>query len=321
MAPLRLYGKSLGWWKDINGISRHFFNGNYQNENTCTCANDGICLDPSQKCNCDANENTWTSDIGYITNVDMLPISSFHYGPLEEGLLGKKANFTIGSLECTGSTSEFVLRKEISGLKSELSRIDNSVSDLSDEINNSVSDLNNNVDESISVLSRKIDTSVSDLTTKIDDSASDISVKFDNLVSNLPTKISAHIEDKTVYFQATIDRNGSILGKIKFDRANPNIGGGMDAANGVFTAPQNGYYHFTFSGQSSGEGNQDLYIHVVKNDQKIFEILEGNRGMGNIVTHTWIKYLNTGDELYLKVVQHKLYSDSTIHTHFSGFLL
>lgn len=55
MAPLELYGESLGSWKDVNGISRHFFTGNYLTGHKCTCADENNCLDPRLKCNCDAN--------------------------------------------------------------------------------------------------------------------------------------------------------------------------------------------------------------------------------------------------------------------------
>ena len=45
----------------------------------------------------------------------------------------------------------------------------------------------------------------------------------------------------------------------------------MHAASGTFTAPQGGVYFFTISAVSNGS-SKDLYIDVIKNGNKEFDI-------------------------------------------------
>ncbi len=121
LAPLQFEDTQFGWWLDKSGKNskyeyvnsvvisqylgdqQYFFNGNHVGEHICACGEDSSCLDTggvTHKCNCDANKPDWTSDDGIITAKDLLPVTSFNYGPLEFDI--EQANFTIGRLKCSG---------------------------------------------------------------------------------------------------------------------------------------------------------------------------------------------------------------------------
>ena len=105
LAPLRSESIDHGYWQDQNGDNQIFYNGNHPGEHICSCGDTNSCVDSTigLQCNCDSNNPTWDSDVGYITSKDLLPIAAFNYGPLEFEI--EKANVTIGRLTCSGMTS------------------------------------------------------------------------------------------------------------------------------------------------------------------------------------------------------------------------
>ena len=103
LAPLRLDDIDQGFWKDKNGDDQVFFHGNHPGEHLCQCGEDHSCVDSGLDlmCNCDSKSPTWYNDVGRITAKELLPIASFHYGPLIFDL--ERANFTLGRLTCSGN--------------------------------------------------------------------------------------------------------------------------------------------------------------------------------------------------------------------------
>ena len=99
-AALELNDLSLGAWIDRHGRSHHFFDGSNPEEHTCKCGTEENCISSHLKCNCNAKRPEWMQDVGTITCMDLLPIKSFTYGPLELDL--EQAKVTIGSLKCKG---------------------------------------------------------------------------------------------------------------------------------------------------------------------------------------------------------------------------
>ena len=61
---------------------------------------EGNCINEKLLCNCDSKTPTWLNDTGLITNKNLLPITSFNYGPLKYDI--EEANVQIGKLKCSG---------------------------------------------------------------------------------------------------------------------------------------------------------------------------------------------------------------------------
>ena len=105
MAPLNDQDVNFGWWTDKTYKPQYFFHGNYENQHICQCGEQNDCVDsaiPDLRCNCDSQDPTWRTDEGTITAKDILPITSFAYGPLSFEI--ERANVTIGRLKCSGKS-------------------------------------------------------------------------------------------------------------------------------------------------------------------------------------------------------------------------
>ena len=77
LAPLKYNGVHHGWWKDRLGNPQH-----------------------CDECQCNSKRPEWMEDEIGTQDLDMLPMKSFVYGPLEYDM--EKANVSIGRLSCFG---------------------------------------------------------------------------------------------------------------------------------------------------------------------------------------------------------------------------
>ncbi|XP_071135034.1 uncharacterized protein [Mytilus edulis] len=105
----------------------------------------------------------------------------------------------------------------------------------------------------------------------------------------------------------------------KFDNVWTNIGNGYNPSTGVFTAPLPGVYHFSVVGLSVN--NKDLYLRLVhNNDFTSQNLVSGDgvkTGMIDVVFH-----LQRRDTVSVRGYSgHKMYSDSTFHGTYSGYLI
>ena len=56
------------------------------------------CINPKNVCNCDNNGPVWTSDEGYITDKDVLPVTKLKFG--DNGDESEMGFHTLEALEC-----------------------------------------------------------------------------------------------------------------------------------------------------------------------------------------------------------------------------
>ncbi|XP_076823445.1 neurexin-4-like [Clavelina lepadiformis] len=88
-------------WISRDGTQMRYWGGaTSQRNDYCACGETGNCVDPSQKCNCDRNTAPETSDEGYLTDKDALPVTGLFFGDTDDS-----AEFgwhTLGPLICTG---------------------------------------------------------------------------------------------------------------------------------------------------------------------------------------------------------------------------
>lgn len=80
---LNNYGRRSYWsWQSFNG--RDYYNwGGSNRPKYCACGIKGTCKNRRQKCNCDSNGGRGeTSDEGYLTNKNLLPVTNMRFGDL-----------------------------------------------------------------------------------------------------------------------------------------------------------------------------------------------------------------------------------------------
>ena len=99
-APLEINEVSLASWIGRDRQQHQFFDGSNPEDQTCKCGTEENCIYAHLSCNCNAKKPVWMKDSGTITNMDLLPIMGFNYGPLEFEL--EQARVTIGPLKCRG---------------------------------------------------------------------------------------------------------------------------------------------------------------------------------------------------------------------------
>jgi len=117
-----------------------------------------------------------------------------------------------------------------------------------------------------------------------------------------------------------------------FEKEYLNLGGGMNLASGVFTAPKAGIYTFTFKGLGSGtnspyNSNSAGYgeVFLQQNGADVARGLTQIHGAttgtySTLSVHGTLK-LNKGDKITIRHGGGTIYSESTSHIQFTGSLL
>jgi len=112
---------------------------------------------------------------------------------------------------------------------------------------------------------------------------------------------SIDLKTKSVHFQ--VQRNSEFTGgsggnaTITFENENFNYGDAMDIANGVFTAPVAGIYHFAFSGMTKTQLQIILRVNDVENVASTsVDASSTNNAYGLSVSLSSSVYLNEDDK-------------------------
>ncbi len=118
---------------------------------------------------------------------------------------------------------------------------------------------------------------------------------------------------------------------MKFDFARVNEGNAMDLTSGLFTAPRNGTYFFSFTGTARIEASSSyfFYVHLVLNGGIIGTsyVSEDRSSVDQFSPMTLQSTLNLkeGDWVYLIMFydgsSSSLFDSSSHHTLFTGFML
>ncbi|XP_073522704.1 contactin-associated protein-like 5 isoform X2 [Phyllobates terribilis] len=94
-------GAPFTWWIG-KGNERHaYWGGSLPGQ--CTCGLEESCIDMRHYCNCDADRSDWTSDIGFLTFKEHLPVSQIVVTDTNRS--GSEAAWKVGALRCYGDRS------------------------------------------------------------------------------------------------------------------------------------------------------------------------------------------------------------------------
>uniref|UniRef100_A0A672GZA0 Contactin associated protein-like 5a n=1 Tax=Salarias fasciatus TaxID=181472 RepID=A0A672GZA0_SALFA len=96
-------GRPLSWWLDQRGERRTYWGGFLPGVQQCSCSLEENCIDMSHFCNCDADTDSWTTDMGVLSYKDHLPVSHVVVG--DTNRTGSEAVYQIGPLRCYGDKS------------------------------------------------------------------------------------------------------------------------------------------------------------------------------------------------------------------------
>ncbi|RUS87810.1 hypothetical protein EGW08_004409 [Elysia chlorotica] len=90
---------STGWLNRTGQIA-DYFGGAAPGSHSCACGMNSTCVEEDLKCNCDANDEVWRQDDGYLTYKDDLPVYAFVAG--DTGGVQEDGYHIVGSLSCHG---------------------------------------------------------------------------------------------------------------------------------------------------------------------------------------------------------------------------
>ncbi|XP_069586113.1 contactin-associated protein-like 5 [Ranitomeya imitator] len=104
-------GAPFTWWIGRGNEKHTDWGGSLPGQ--CACALEENCIDMRHYCNCDADRTDWTSDIGFLTFKDHLPVSQIVVTDTNRS--GSEAAWKVGSLRCYGDRSFWNSASFISG--------------------------------------------------------------------------------------------------------------------------------------------------------------------------------------------------------------
>ncbi|XP_008065450.2 contactin-associated protein-like 3 [Carlito syrichta] len=96
-------GTPVSWWVGRTNETHTYWGGSLPDAQKCTCGLEGNCIDSQYHCNCDADRNEWTSDIGVLSHKEHLPVTKVVM--TDTGRPHSEAAYALGPLLCQGDNS------------------------------------------------------------------------------------------------------------------------------------------------------------------------------------------------------------------------
>ncbi|XP_019644088.1 PREDICTED: contactin-associated protein-like 2 [Branchiostoma belcheri] len=84
------------WWVTWDGRQADYWGGASPGSGKCACGQTGAC---SGSCYCDANENTWREDSGFLSHKNDLPVTQLRFGDTDDAP-SEAGFYALGKLIC-----------------------------------------------------------------------------------------------------------------------------------------------------------------------------------------------------------------------------
>ena len=85
----------ISWWVSRDGAKKKYWGGATDG---CACNVTNTCPTQEWPCNCDANDDVWREDSGFLTIKSDLPVTQLRFG--DTGRAYEEGYHTLGKLEC-----------------------------------------------------------------------------------------------------------------------------------------------------------------------------------------------------------------------------
>jgi len=115
---------------------------------------------------------------------------------------------------------------------------------------------------------------------------------------------------------------------VPFEKEYLNLGGGMNLASGVFTAPKAGIYAFTFKGIGAASGSGYAGYGILNLQRNSADVAYGVSKIYGATQSTWSALsvhatlkLNKGDTITIRLGAGTIYSLDGSDSHFTGSLI
>ena len=120
-------------------------------------------------------------------------------------------------------------------------------------------------------------------------------------------------------FHVALTKSQSSNGKVEFDKIISNHGNCWNSITDTFKAPTKGLYCFTLTIMN---GNKTyVYGRIMRENSNLQSTRVDGSHYFNMGTASAVVLLGAGEHVYAEVEHGILYSDSTLYTHFVGFLI
>ncbi|KAG2458456.1 FAKD3 protein, partial [Polypterus senegalus] len=113
---IRFLRENWGWWISRDGQKVQSWGGSSTNSGKCGCGERGDCDLGLSTCNCDANDEVWRSDEGYLTDKSVLPVREVRFGDTRDVPV-EMAFYSIGKLQCKGEKTTIPVLESCAALK------------------------------------------------------------------------------------------------------------------------------------------------------------------------------------------------------------
>ncbi|KAI1889261.1 hypothetical protein AGOR_G00177320 [Albula goreensis] len=97
---IRFLGAQWGWWTSWDGRRVDSWGGAATGSRRCACGERGDCDLGLKTCNCDANDEVWRSDEGFLSDMVLLPVKEVRFGDTRD-IPMEMAFHKIGPLQCS----------------------------------------------------------------------------------------------------------------------------------------------------------------------------------------------------------------------------
>ncbi|XP_041041074.1 uncharacterized protein LOC121276571 isoform X4 [Carcharodon carcharias] len=113
---IRFLKQHWGWWVSRDGRKINSWGGASTDSGKCACGENGNCALGLSTCNCDANDDVWRQDKGYLTDKSILPAQEVRFGDTRDVPV-EMAFHKIGPLRCYGQGSKALVLESCAALK------------------------------------------------------------------------------------------------------------------------------------------------------------------------------------------------------------